>query len=65
MTAYHLQSSTADFPTKYREVGDVVQTMIYLMHAVLGENVTQFSRTTEREVCKKDNDFIGKIMTMN
>jgi hypothetical protein len=36
--------------------------MSYLMHVVPGEKMTQFSRTTEREVCKKVKEFIGKTM---
>jgi serine/threonine protein kinase len=55
------------FPAKYREIGDdmIVQTMLYLMHEIPPEKMTHFYRTTEREVCEKDKEFVGKIMMMD
>jgi hypothetical protein len=52
-------------PAKLQEVADVTLALLYLMHVVSPEKMTQFHRITEREVCKMDKEFIGKIMKMD
>lgn len=55
------------FPAKYRELGGdvIIQTMAYLMHDIPPAKMTHFYRTTEKEVCRKDKKFIGKIMMLD
>jgi hypothetical protein len=55
------------FPAKYEEIAspETVTAILYLMHEIPQSQTTPFQRTTEREVCKKDKVFIGKIMMMD
>ncbi|OXV07872.1 hypothetical protein Egran_04364 [Elaphomyces granulatus] len=55
------------FPGKYQEVvsQETVTTILHLMQEIPAANTTPFSRTTEREVRKRDKEFIGKIMMMD
>ncbi|KAF2832812.1 putative serine/threonine protein kinase [Ophiobolus disseminans] len=55
------------FPAKYAEVADpeTVQSIVYLMLEIPQAKTTPFSRMTEREVIKKDNLFISKIMMLD
>lgn len=39
--------------------------ILYLMQEIPQSRTTPFSKTTEREVGKKDKEFIGKIMRMD
>lgn len=42
-----------------------VTAILYLMQEIPQSKTTPFCRTTEREVCKRDKEFIGKIMMMD
>lgn len=55
------------FPPKIHEVvsEQTCMSIIYLMELVPQSETTPFSRITEREVCKKDKEFILKIMKMD
>jgi hypothetical protein len=55
------------FPAKYEEIANVetVTAILYLMQEIPQSQTTPFHRTTEREVSKKDKEFIGKIMMMD
>ncbi|RFU29464.1 hypothetical protein B7463_g6866, partial [Scytalidium lignicola] len=55
------------FPGKYEEIAspETVAAILYLMQEIPQSKTTPFHRTTEREVCKKDKIFIGKIMMMD
>ncbi|KAI9845813.1 MAG: hypothetical protein M1837_004493 [Sclerophora amabilis] len=55
------------FPAKYEEIAspETVTAVLYLMDEIPQSQTTPFHRTTEREVCKKDKEFIGKIMMMD
>ncbi len=39
--------------------------ILYLMQEIPQSKFTPFHRTTEREVCKEDKEFIGKIMILD
>ncbi|KAH3905790.1 hypothetical protein HBH56_213640 [Parastagonospora nodorum] len=55
------------FPAKIADIASekTVQSILWLMQAIPQEKLTSFSRTTEREVCKRDKDFIGRIMMLD
>ncbi|KAF2663521.1 serine/threonine protein kinase [Microthyrium microscopicum] len=55
------------FEKEYLEIAspEVVQAIFWLMQEVPAATMTQFHRTTEREVCQSDKDFIGKIMKLD
>ena len=55
------------FPAKYEEIAtsETVTAILYLMQEIPQSQTTPFHRTTEREVSKKDKEFIGKIMMMD
>lgn len=55
------------FPPKYEEIAspETTTAILYLMREIPQSQTTPFSRTTEREVCKKDKEFIGKMMKMD
>jgi hypothetical protein len=55
------------FPAKHKEIAspNTVAAILHLMQEIPQWQMTPFQRTTEREVCKKDKEFIGKIMIMD
>ena len=55
------------FPAKYEEIAspETIAAVLYLMEEIPQSKTTPFHRTTEKEVCKKDKEFIGKIMTLD
>ncbi|MCJ1403023.1 hypothetical protein MMC11_006245 [Xylographa trunciseda] len=55
------------FPPKYGEIAssETITAILYLMQEIPQSQTTPFSRTTEREVCKKDKVFIGKMVKMD
>jgi len=55
------------FPAKIQEVcsAETVQSILYIMQEIPQSKMTPFSRTTEREVRRKDNEFISKMMKMD
>lgn len=55
------------FLPKYAEIAspETVTAILYVMHEIPKSQTTPLHRTTEEEVCKKDTDFIGKIMMMD
>ena len=55
------------FPEKYEEIAGpmIVSAILYLMQEIPQSKTTPFHLTTEREVCKKNKEFIGKIMMMD
>ncbi|MCJ1255284.1 hypothetical protein MMC24_003100 [Lignoscripta atroalba] len=55
------------FLPKYAEIASpkTVTGILYLMQEIPQSQTTPFCRTTEREVCKKDKEFIGKMMKMD
>lgn len=55
------------FPAKYEEIAtlEAVMAILYLMQEIPQSQTTPFHRTAEREVSKKDKEFIGKIMMMD
>ncbi|EGD95976.1 STE/STE20 protein kinase [Trichophyton tonsurans CBS 112818] len=55
------------FPGKYEEIVPpiTVSAIMWLMQEIPQSETTPFCRTTEKEVCKKDKEFIGKIMMMD
>jgi hypothetical protein len=55
------------FPAKYEEIASpkIVAGILYLMQEIPQSQTTPFHRTTEKEVCKKDKEFIGKIMMLD
>lgn len=55
------------FPAKVADIfsEETIESILLLMQAIPQEKLTPFSRTKEREVCKRDNQFIGKIMMMD
>ena len=55
------------WPGKYEEVAspETVQAILWIMQEIPKSETTPFSMITEREVCKKDKEFIGKIMMMD
>ncbi|RYN19232.1 hypothetical protein AA0115_g10843 [Alternaria tenuissima] len=55
------------FPAKIAEIADpeTAQSIILLMENVPKEKTTPFRRTTEREVSRRDNIFIPKMMKLD
>jgi hypothetical protein len=55
------------FPVKIAQIADpeTVQSIILLMENIPKEMTTPFSRTTEREVIRRDNIFISKMMKLD
>ncbi|ORX92705.1 hypothetical protein BCR34DRAFT_629460 [Clohesyomyces aquaticus] len=55
------------FPPKKTEIAttESLHTIWWLSKEIPREKLTQFAWTTEREVVKKDKDFVGKIMKMD
>lgn len=55
------------FPVKYEEIcsEDTVTAILYLMREIPRSKTTPFRNTAEREVGKRDKEFIGKIMMMD
>jgi hypothetical protein len=55
------------FPAKYAEIADpeTVQCILWIMEQIPREKMTEFSRMTLREVSKRDNVFISKMMKLD
>ncbi|KAK2777827.1 hypothetical protein FQN53_002051 [Emmonsiellopsis sp. PD_33] len=55
------------WPGKYEEVAnpETVQAIQWIMQEIPKSKTTPFSMITEREVCRKDKESIGKIMMMD
>jgi hypothetical protein len=55
------------FLAKIQEIcsEETVHSILCLMAEIPPEKMTSFARTTEKEVIKKDKDFIGKIMMLD
>lgn len=55
------------FPGKYDEIADsaTVTAIQDLTQEIPQSKMTPFYLTAEKEVCKKDKEFIGKIMMMD
>jgi hypothetical protein len=55
------------FPAKISEIvsPETVQSILWIMQEIPQEKLTSFSRTTEKEVSKKDKDFICKMMKLD
>ena len=55
------------FPAKYEEVAspETIAAIIYLIEVIPQSQTKPFHRTTEKEVCKNDKEFIGKIMKLD
>jgi hypothetical protein len=55
------------FPEKYAEIAspETVMAILWLMQEIPQSQTTPFQRTAEHEVCKKDKEFIGKIMMID
>jgi len=55
------------FPAKYEEIAspETTAAILYLMQEIPQSQTTPFHRTTVKEVCVKDKEFIGKIMMMD
>jgi hypothetical protein len=55
------------FSAKIEEIGseETVHSILCLMSEIPPEKMTPFARTTEKEVIKKDKDFIGKIIMLD
>lgn len=55
------------WPGKYEEVSgpETVRAIQYIMHEIPRPETKPFRMITEREVSRKDNEFIRKIMMMD
>ncbi|KAH7402804.1 kinase-like domain-containing protein [Pyrenochaeta sp. MPI-SDFR-AT-0127] len=55
------------FPAKISDIPspETIQSILWLMQELPQEKLTPFSWTTEKEVSKRDKDFIGKIMMLD
>lgn len=55
------------FPEKYQEIAspETIAAILYFMDEIPQSQTTPFSRTTEKEVCRKDKKFIGEIMMLD
>ncbi|KAK0114166.1 hypothetical protein ONS95_013667 [Cadophora gregata] len=55
------------FPAKYEEIAspETVAAILYLIDEIPQSQTTPFERTTEREVGKKDKEFLGQIMKLD
>lgn len=55
------------FPAKFAEIADpnTVQSILYIMQNIPKEKTTPFTRTTQREVSKRDNIFVSKMMKLD
>lgn len=55
------------FPASIAEIADpeTVETIMMMMRIIPSTEMTPFSRNIEREVCKKDNIFISKMMKLD
>ncbi|KAF1846888.1 putative serine/threonine protein kinase [Cucurbitaria berberidis CBS 394.84] len=55
------------FPAKFEEIAsrETIDSILYLMQEIPKDKTTPFSRITEKEVIKKDKDFIGKMMKLD
>jgi hypothetical protein len=55
------------YPAKISEIAppETVQTILLVMENNPKEKLTPFSRTTEKEVSKRDNVFISKMMKLD
>lgn len=55
------------FPAKFGDIASegAINSILYLMQEIPMEKLIPFSRVTEREVIKKDKEFIGKIMMLD
>lgn len=71
--AYNLEVLKQQFryfgpwPEKYDEIAspDTVRAIVYIMDQIPKSETKPFILMTEREICKKDNEFIRKIMMMD
>ncbi|KAH8702926.1 kinase-like domain-containing protein [Phaeosphaeriaceae sp. PMI808] len=54
-------------PAKYEEIAspETMQAILYLMQEIPKSKTTPFYTTTKNEICKKDKEFIGKIMVLD
>lgn len=52
---------------KYEEIvpPETVKAILYIMEVIPYSETKPFHMITEREVCKEDKEFIGKIMMMD
>ncbi|XMA12056.1 hypothetical protein WAI453_004847 [Rhynchosporium graminicola] len=55
------------FPAKYEEIASpqTIAAILYLMEEIPQSKTTPFHRTTAKEVCTEDKEFIGKIMMLD
>lgn len=55
------------FPEEYEDIAspETITIILYLMEVIPPSELTPFSMTTEREVVKKDKDFICKITKLD
>ncbi|KAL1296887.1 hypothetical protein AAFC00_004501 [Neodothiora populina] len=55
------------FPGKYEEIAKppTIAANLWLMSEISQSKTTPFERTTEKEVCRSDKDFIGRIMRLD
>ena len=55
------------FPEKYDEIAspETAENVVCLMHLIPPSETIPFSRVNEQQICKKDKEFIGKMMMMD
>jgi hypothetical protein len=55
------------FPAKISDIAspEHIQSILWLMQKIPHEKLTPFSWTSEKEVSRRDKDFIGKIMMLD
>ena len=55
------------FPKKYDEIAsrETTENVVYLMHVIPPSEAIPFSMVNEQQICKKDKNFIGKMMMMD
>jgi serine/threonine protein kinase len=55
------------FPGKYSEIADedTVEVILWLMEQIPRDKLTPFHCITEKEMCKKDKEFVGSMMKMD
>jgi hypothetical protein len=55
------------FPAKIADIvsDETAESIMWIMKEIPQEKMTPFCWTTEREVIKRDKDFIGKIMMLD
>ena len=55
------------WPGKYEEISspETVHAILYIMETIPKSDTTPFHLITDKEICKEDKAFIGKIMMMD